>query len=277
MTSIAPQIDTTAQVDPRATMGKGVVIGPFCVVGPHVTLGERVRLVAHVHIVGHTTIGAGTRIAPFASLGGPPQSTRYRGGATALMIGSDCDIRENVTANIGTEDGGGVTTVGDRCMLMVGAHVGHDCTVGNDVIFANNAVLGGHVWIGDSTVLGGQAGVLQFCRIGEGAMVSGLTGVAADIIPFGLAIGQRGCLQGINVVGLRRRGAARDDIKLVWRAYRLLFHGLGAFDERRSAVERDFGSHPMVAKIVDFMHASRHRPLMMADRSDTPADPAAAS
>ncbi|MPZ36947.1 MAG: acyl-ACP--UDP-N-acetylglucosamine O-acyltransferase [Rhizobiales bacterium] len=270
------QIDPTARVDRQATIGQGVVIGPFCTVGPHVTLGEHVNLVANVHIAGHTTIGPGTRIAPSASLGGPPQSTRYRGGATTLVVGADCDIRENVTMNTGTEDGGGATTVGDRCMLMVGAHVGHDCHVGNDVTFANNAVLGGHVSVGDFTVLGGQVAVLQFVHIGEGAMVSGVSGVAADIIPFGLAIGQRAFLEGVNLVGMKRRGFSRDDIKHVWRAYRLLFHGDATFDERRSAVEREFGGHPLVGKIVDFMHAPRHRPLMMPERSGKSAEPAAA-
>jgi UDP-N-acetylglucosamine acyltransferase len=167
MISRETQIDPTARVDRQATIGQGAVIGPFCTIGPHVTLGEGVNVVAHVHVTGHTTIGQGTRIAPFASLGGPPQSTRYRGGATTLVVGANCDIRENVTINIGTEDGGGITTVGDRCMLMVGAHVGHDCHVGNDVIFANNAVLGGHVSVGDFTVLGGQVAVLQYVHIGD--------------------------------------------------------------------------------------------------------------
>jgi UDP-N-acetylglucosamine acyltransferase len=274
MISRETQIDPTARVDRQATIGQGAVIGPFCTIGPHVTLGEGVNVVAHVHVTGHTTIGQGTRIAPFASLGGPPQSTRYRGGATTLVVGANCDIRENVTINIGTEDGGGITTVGDRCMLMVGAHVGHDCHVGNDVIFANNAVLGGHVSVGDFTVLGGQVAVLQYVHIGEGAMISGVSGVAADIIPFGIAIGQRAFLQGINVVGMKRRGCSRDDIRQVWRAYRSLFHGDASFDERRSAVEREFGAHPLVRKIVDFTRAQRHRPLMMSERSGASAEAA---
>jgi UDP-N-acetylglucosamine acyltransferase len=276
MTSGGTQIDSTARVDRQATIGQGVAIGPFCTVGPNVTLGDRASLAASVHVTGYTTVGPGTRIAPFVSLGGPPQSVHYRGGATTLVIGADCDIRENVTMNVGTEDGGGATTVGDRCILMVGSHVGHDCRVGNDVIFANNAVLGGHVTVGDFTVLGGGVAVLQFVHIGEGAMVSGVSGVAADIIPFGLAIGQRAFLQGINIVGMKRRGCSRGDIRDVWRAYRSLFHGDATFDERRSAVEREFGTHPYVGKIVDFMRSSRRRPLMMPERSDKSAESAAA-
>jgi UDP-N-acetylglucosamine acyltransferase len=267
-------IDQTARVHSGAVIGNGAFIGPYCVVGSNVVIGDDCRLQSHVHIDGHTTVGPRTRIAPFTSLGGPPQSTRYRGGATTLVIGADCDIRENVTMNTGTEDGGGTTTVGDRCMLMVGSHVGHDCHVGNDVTFANNSALGGHVSVGDFTVLGGQVAVLQFVHIGEGAMVSGVSGVAADIIPFGLAIGQRAFLQGINVVGLKRRGCSRDDIRKVWNAYRSLFHGDTTFGERRSVFEREFGADPYLGKIVDFMRSPRKRPLMMPEHSGKSAEAA---
>jgi UDP-N-acetylglucosamine acyltransferase len=270
----AARIDSSARVYPGAVIGDGAFIGPYCVIGSNVAIGAGCRLEAHVNIAGHTTVGPRTRIAPFASLGGPPQSTRYRGGATTLVIGADCDIRENVTMNTGTEDGGGATTVGDRCLLMVGAHVGHDCHVGNDVTFANNAALGGHVSVGDFAVLGGYVAVLQFVHIGEGAMLSGMSGVAADIIPFGLAIGQRAFLHGINVVGMKRRGGSRNDIKDVWRAYRLLFYGDTTFEERRAAFEREFGTHPFASKIVDFMRLPRKRPLMMPDRSGQPAEDA---
>ena len=266
------RIDPTARVHPGAVIGHDASIGPYCVIGSNVVIGDGCRLEAQVHIAGHTTVGPRTRIAPFTSLGGPPQSTHYRGGATTLVIGSDCDIREHVTMNTGTEDGGGTTTIGDRCMLMVGSHVGHDCHVGNDVTFANSTALGGHVSVGDFTVLGGHVAVLQFVQIGEGAMVSGVTGVAADIIPFGLAIGQRAFLHGINVVGMKRRGGSRDDIKDVWRAYRLLFYGGATFDERRSAFEREFGGHPFVGKIVDFIRSSRKRPLMMPEPSGQSAE-----
>jgi acyl-ACP--UDP-N-acetylglucosamine O-acyltransferase len=164
------EIHSSAVVDRGAEIDADAVIGPYCVIGPQVVIASGCRLVAHVHVSGCTTIGARTVIQPFTSLGTPPQSVKYRGGATRLVIGSDCDLREAVTMNIGTEDGGGLTEVGDRCFFMVNAHVGHDCRVGNDVTFANNAVLGGHVVIGDHTFIGGQSAVHQFARVGEGAI-----------------------------------------------------------------------------------------------------------
>ena len=169
-------IDPTARIEATAAIGLGVTVGPYCTIGPHVTVGDGCRLIAHVHLTGHTTIGARTVIHPFASLGSPPQSVHYRGGPTRLVVGADCDIREHVTMNTGTEDGGGVTQVGDRCFLMVGSHVGHDCHVGNNVVFANNILLAGHVTVGDHVVFGGGVAVRQFVRIGEGAMLVGLSG-----------------------------------------------------------------------------------------------------
>jgi UDP-N-acetylglucosamine acyltransferase len=237
-------------------------------------IGDGCRLAAQVHVQGHTTIGARTRIASFTSLGGPPQSTRYRGGPTTLVIGADCDIREHVTMNIGTEDGGGTTTVGERCLLMVGSHVAHDCRIGDGVTFANNAVLGGHVVVGDNAFLGGLVAVHQFVRIGEGAMIGGMSGIPADVIPFGTAVGFRATLRGVNIVGMKRRGASRDDIKHVWRAYRMLFHGDGTFEQRLPSVEREFAGHPLVGKIIDFIRASDHRSLMIAERPGTAAEAA---
>ena len=173
-------IDPTARIESGAEIGRDVSIGPYCIIGSKVVLADGCRLAGHVHVTGHTRIGSRTAIYPFASLGTPPQSVRYRGGPTRLVIGADCDIREGVTMNTGTEDDRGVTEVGDRCLFMVGSHVGHDCKVGNDVTFANNVVLGGHVSVGDFVVFGGQAAVRQFVRIGEGAMVVGMSGVRAD-------------------------------------------------------------------------------------------------
>src|SRR5947199_5689791 len=179
-------IDPTARIEPGAAIGHDVEIGPYCVIGGNVVIGDSCRLMAHVHVTGHTTIGTRNVIYPFASLGTAPQSIKYRGGPTRLQVGSDCDIREGVTMNIGTEDDRGITEVGDRCFFMVGSHVGHDCQVGSDVTFANNVVLGGHVSVGNFAVFGGQAAVRQFVRVGEGAMVVGMSGVRADVIPFGL-------------------------------------------------------------------------------------------
>jgi UDP-N-acetylglucosamine acyltransferase len=260
-------IHPTAVVDPEAEIATDVEIGPYCVVGPNAVIAAGCRLQAHVNISGCTTLGARTRVAPFASLGTPPQSVKYRGGPTRLTIGEDCDIREGVTINTGTEDGGGLTEVGARCFLLVGSHVGHDCRVGNDVTLANNAVLGGHVTVGDHSFLGGLAAIHQFVRIGEGAMISGVSGVAADVIPFGFAIGQRAVLNGLNVVGLRRRGVARDDIHRLRRAYRALFLGSGAFRDRLPAVEREFPGDALVGKIVAFILAGESRPLMWPQKS----------
>jgi len=257
-------IDSTARVAGTAAIGRDVTIGPYCVVGPDVKLGDGCRLIAHVHVAGRTSIGARTVVHPFASLGSPPQSVKYRGGATRLVVGADCDIRENVTISIGTEDDRGVTEVGDRCFLMVGSHVAHDCVIGNDVVFANNAVVGGHVSVGDYAVLGGNAAVRQRVRIGEGAMIVGLAGIRADVIPFGCAQGPSANLVGVNVVGLRRRGVARPDIRRLRQAYHALFFGAGVFRERVERVAGEFADHRLVARVVAFIRAGGARPLTMA-------------
>jgi UDP-N-acetylglucosamine acyltransferase len=262
MVDVMTAIDPTARIESGAAIGPDVEIGPYCVVGRNVTIGAGCRLIAQVHLTGHTSIGPSTVIYPFASLGTPPQSVKYRGGPTRLVIGAECQIREGVTMNTGTEDGGGITAVGDRGFFMVGSHVGHDCQVGNDVIFANNAVLGGHVVIGDNVVLGGQAAVHQYVRIGEGVMVGGMTGVGADVVPFALVFGTHGSLLGVNRVGLRRRGVSQADLQRLRRAYGILFHGEGGFGERIEVVSREFAGDPMVAKIVDFIRNGGKRPIM---------------
>src|SRR5499426_2016993 len=249
MASIHP----TAVVDRGAEIADDGQIGPYCVIGPHVTIGEGCCLRPHVHLTGHTTIGARTVIAPFASLGTPPQSVKYRGGPTRLVVGPDCDIREGVTMNIGTEDGGGITEVGARCFFLAGSHVGHDCHVGNDVTLANGAVVGGHVTTGDYVTLGGHAAVHQFVRIGESAMVSGVSGVAGDVIPFAFAIGQRA------------------DVHRLRRAYRALFMGEGVFRDRLTAVEHEFGEDALVGKVLAFIRAADTRPLMMPFNSTATA------
>jgi UDP-N-acetylglucosamine acyltransferase len=258
-------IDPTARVAPGAWIGDGASIGPYCVIGPEVVVGEGCRLIANVYVAGHTMIGARTVVYPFASLGTPPQSVKYRGGPTRLVIGADCDIRENVTLNTGTEDDRGVTEVGDRCFLMAGSHVAHDCKVGSDVTFANNAVIGGHVSVGDHSFLGGQAAVRQFVRIGEGAMIVGMSGVRADIIPWGMAQGPLASLVGINVVGLRRRGFARREILRLREAYRDLFLGSGVFRDRLAGAEEKYSDNPLVGAVLAFIRSAT-RPLANAIR-----------
>jgi len=260
------EIDATARIAPGAVIGNDVEIGPYCIVGPHVTLGERCRLAAHVHIAGDTTVGARTVIQPFASLGTPPQSTRYRGGDTRLIIGADCDLRESVTMNIGTEDGGGVTTVGDRGFFMANSHVGHDCHVGNDVVFANCATLGGHCEIGDGVVIGGLSAVHQFTRVGTGAMIGGVCGVRGDIIPFGLANGDYARLEGLNLIGLKRRKFSRERIQAIRRAYQKLFLDPGVFAERLAQAAEEFAGEETVMQIITFIRAGEHRPLCRPER-----------
>jgi len=264
-------IDPSARIEDGAKIGRNVSIGPYCTIGPHVTLADGCRLVAHVNVAGHTTIGARTIIYPFASLGSPPQSMKYRGGPTRLVIGADCDIRENVTMSIGTEDDRGVTDVGDHCFFMVGAHVAHDCQVGSNVVFANNVMLGGHVSVGDNVVFGGGTAVRQFVRVGEGAMIVGLSGVRADVIPWGLAQGPLAHLVGLNVVGMRRRGIARNEIHRYRDAYRALFFGAGEFRGRLERIAAEHAGQPQVMAMVDFVRAAK-RPLTMADKRGEAGD-----
>lgn len=261
-------IDPTARIESGAAIGKDVSIGPYCVVGPHAVIEDGCRLLAHVHIAGHTTVGAGTVIYPFASLGTPPQSVKYKGGPTQLVIGEKCEIREHVTMNIGTEEAGGVTRVGARCFFMVATHVAHDCQVGNDVTFANNATLGGHVTVGDNVFFGGLSAVHQFVRIGEGVMIAGLTGVPGDIIPFGYAIGPHAKLAGVNVVGMRRRGFTRADMHRLRRAQNELFADAGTFRERLEVAAKKYAGDPVVGKVIAFIEEGGSRPLVQPARSN---------
>jgi UDP-N-acetylglucosamine acyltransferase len=268
-------IDPTARIAPGARIAADAAIGPYCVIGPDVVIGEGCRLIAHVNVGGHTAIGPRTVIYPFASLGTPPQSVKYRGGPTRLTIGAGCDIRENVTVNTGTEDDRGITEIGDHCFLMAGSHVAHDCKVGNHVVMANNAVLGGHASVGDNSFLGGQAAVRQFVRIGEGAMIVGLSGIRADIIPWGMAQGPLANLVGLNVVGLRRRGFAKADIHRLRMAYKDLFLAKGVFRDRLAQVERDYAGVPLIESVFAFIRGGK-RPLSTAIRrggDDATQDP----
>lgn len=263
-------IDPTARVAPTAVVGADVKIGPYCVIGPNVSIGDGCELVAQVHLTGHTTIGAGTVIYPFASLGTPPQSVKYRGGPTQLVIGEKCRIHEGVTMNTGTEDGGGITTVGDDCFFMVGSHVAHDCHVGSHVVFANNAVIGGHVRIGDYTFLGGHCVVLQRIKIGESVMVAGNSSTREDVIPFGYVLYATARLAGVNLVGMKRRNVPRPAIHAVRHAYRDLFESTeGLFADRIARVDAEYGRFEEVSKIVAFLRASR-KPMQAKPRGNNP-------
>lgn len=257
------EIHPTAIVDRRAELADDVVVGPFCVVGPGVRLGSGVMLESHVVVTGRTTIGDGCRIFPFACLGHRPQDLKYRGEDTQLVIGRNNQIREHVTMHPGTAGGGGITRVGDDGLYMAGIHVAHDCRVGDGVIMANNATLGGHVEVQDHAYLGGLCAVHQFVRIGRQAMIGGLAGVEHDVIPYGMVLGNRAHLNGLNIVGMKRRGISREEIHDLRTAYRLLFAPEGAFVERLAEVASQFADHPRVMEIVDFIRSADNRAICM--------------
>jgi UDP-N-acetylglucosamine acyltransferase len=255
------RIDSTARVSDTAKIGANVEIGPYCIVGPNVTIGDDCRLIAHVHVAGVTTIGPRATIYPFASLGTPPQSVHYKGEASRLLIGADCVIRESVTMNTGTAGGRMETRVGKSCMFMAYAHVGHDCIVGDNVVFANGGTLGGHCTVGDFVFMGGYAAVHQFVRIGERAVIGGLSGVVHDVIPFAAALGERAKLAGLNIVGLKRGGLARPQIHALRRAYRMLFAGPGTLLESAEKVAAEFPGDANVQRVVQFVREAGKRRL----------------
>jgi len=249
------RIHPTAVVDPGARLDASVEIGPYCVVGAQVSLAEGVVLHSHVVVTGRTTIGPRTAIYPFASIGHRPQDLKYRGETSELIIGADNMIREHVTMNPGTEGGGMVTRVGNRGLFMMGAHVAHDCRIGDNVIMANNATLAGHVVVGDNVIIGGLSAVLQFVRIGRNAMIGGMSGVEQDVIPFGLVMGERASLSGLNLVGLKRTDMPREQILRLQEAFRSLFRQEGTMAERLEEVEQTFGEAPAIDELVAFIRA----------------------
>ena len=257
MTGIHP----TAIIDPAAEVGEGVSIGPYSVIGPGVKLGAGCVLLSHVVIDGQTEIGANTRIYPFASIGHQPQDMKYKGEPSRLTIGANNILREHVTINPGTEGGGMLTSVGNNCLLMVGAHVAHDCRVGNHVIMANNATLAGHVTVDEFAIIGGLSAIHQFCRIGRHAMVGGMSGVENDVIPYGSVMGDRARLSGLNIVGLKRRGFSRSDLTALRKAYRLMFAQEGTMAERIEDVLETYSEHEAIMEIVDFLRSDSSRAI----------------
>lgn len=254
-------IHATAVIDSKASLGKDVEIGPYCIVEGDVTLEDGVVLRSHVVVGGNTRVGAETEIYPFASIGLAPQDLKYAGENSELIIGCRNRIREYVTMNPGTTNGGMVTRVGDDCLFMTGSHVAHDCIVGDHVILANNATLGGHVTIEEGAIIGGLSAVHQFVRIGRHAMVGGMSGVEHDVIPYGMAIGERARMQGLNMIGLKRHGFNRADIRAMSEAYAILFGRDDTLAERVERVAREFGGTAGVSEIVDFVRAESARAL----------------
>jgi UDP-N-acetylglucosamine acyltransferase len=256
-------IDSAARVEDGARVAADAEIGPFCTIGRDVTIGSGCRLISHVNVAGNTTIGAGCTIYPFASLGTPPQSLAWRGEPTTLSIGENCTIRESVTMNTGTVGGGGATRVGRRGFFMAYSHVGHDCQVGDDVIFANSATLGGHCEVGDNVFVGGLTAVHQHARLGSQAMIAGMSGVRGDVIPYGFATGQHAALEGLNVIGMRRRKFTRERLHRVRTFYQALFHGSGTFAERLAQLQDQRSADPAIGEILDFLGNDAKRALVL--------------
>ena len=257
MTDIHP----TAVVERGAEIAQGANIGPYCVVGPHVVIETGVKLLSHVVVTGRTKIGENSLVFPFASVGHQPQDLKYHGEPSRLEIGRNTILREHVTVNPGTEGGGMLTRVGDNCLLMMSAHVAHDCVIGDNVILVNNATLGGHVQIGDWAIIGGLSAIHQFVRIGRHAMIGGMSGVEADVIPYGSVVGNRAHLAGLNLVGLKRRNFSRDEIHDLRRAYRLIFAQEGTQTERLADVADLFTTVEPVMEIVQFMGGESNRSI----------------
>lgn len=265
-------VHPNAIVAPGAELGRGVEIGPWCQVGPEVVLEPGARLISHVVVDGRSRIGAHAVVYPFATIGLPPQDLKYRGEPTETVIGPRTVVREHCTIHRGTATGAGVTRVGADCLLMAVVHVAHDCAIGNGVIIANNVVMGGHVDIGDGAVIGGAAALHQFVRIGRAAMVGGVSGVEADVIPYGSVIGNRARLAGLNLVKLKRTGVAREQIHRLRAVFRTLFHAEGVFAERVAEVRARCGDDPLVAEILAFIDAPSHRGLIRTTLADPAAD-----
>ncbi len=255
------KIHPAAIVEPGAKVGANVQVGPFSVIGHEVVLHDNVRVDSHVVIAGKTEIGEGTQIFPFASLGQAPQDRKFRGEDSRLIIGANNVIREYVTMNPGTEQGGLITKIGDNGLFLTGAHVAHDCQIGNNVLLVNNATLGGHCVIEDFASIGGLSAVHQFVRIGAYAFIGGMSGVENDVIPFGMAIGNRAYLAGLNIVGLKRRNFDREQIHGLRKAYRMMFATEGTLLERLDDVEKMFSDEPHVQRVVQFVKASSSRSL----------------
>ncbi|TGD45220.1 acyl-ACP--UDP-N-acetylglucosamine O-acyltransferase [Pseudotabrizicola sediminis] len=255
------RIHPMAVVEPGAVIGAGAEVGPFAVIGAEVTLAAGVVVKSHAVLTGWTDVGEGTVIFPFACVGEVPQDLKFKGEHTRLIIGARCKIREGATLNTGTEGGGGITRIGDDCLLMTGAHVGHDATMGNRVILANQAAIAGHCQIGDDVIVGGLSGVHQWVRVGRGAIIGAVTMVTNDVLPHGLVQGPRGILDGLNLVGLKRRGVERSEITALRAGYQMLAQGEGSFlDRARRLSEETESAH--VREMTDFILSASDRSFL---------------
>ncbi|HTV69186.1 MAG TPA: acyl-ACP--UDP-N-acetylglucosamine O-acyltransferase [Rhizobiaceae bacterium] len=256
-------IHPTAVVEKGAEIGAGASVGPFCCVGGDAVLGDRVELVGHVSILGATTVGAGTKIFPQAVIGGAPQNVRHKGSRTTLEIGENCVIREGVTMHVGSDSESGKTIVGSNGMFMGFSHVAHDCIVGNNVTFANGAVLAGHCEIGDGVIIGGLTAVQQFARIGHHAFLGGMSAITGDVIPYGMATGNKARLRGFNVIGMKRAGIPRSEIVEMRAAYRMIFDPAAPVSDNLEKARQAYANAPKVMEIVDFLSDRGKRPFIV--------------
>ena len=253
-------IHKTAIIDTKARISENVKIGPYSVIGPNVEIGEGTVVHSNVNITGQTIIGKNNNIYPFASIGNDPQDLKYKGEETRLEIGDNNKIREFVTINPGTKGGGGLTKVSSNCLFMVSAHIAHDCFVGNNVILANNVPLGGHAHIDDNAIIGGNSAVQQFTRVGKSAMIGGMCGVVRDIIPYGIAHGNRSVLQGLNLIGLRRKNIPNKDIMTLNDAYKEIFKNEN-LTENLSNLPNEYKNNELVAEVIAFIEKDKKRPI----------------
>jgi len=253
-------IHRTAIIDPRAKLHRSVKVGPYSVIGANVEIDENTVIQSHVSIIGNTKIGKNNKIYPYASIGNDPQDLKFEGEETKLEIGNFNKIREYVTINPGTNGGGGLTKVGNNCLFMVSAHIAHDCFVGDNVILANNVPLGGHAHIEDNVIIGGNSAVQQFTRVGRSAMIGGMCGVVRDIIPYGIAHGNRSILQGLNLIGLRRKNISNQDIMILSDAYKQIFKNEN-LTENLNILSKELRKHELVNEVVGFIEKDKKRPI----------------
>ena len=255
-------IHNTAIIDKKAQISNDVEIGPYCIIGPKVKIASNCKLHSHVNIVGNTSIGKNNEIYPFSSLGTPPQDLKYKGEENSLIIGNNNKFREYVNINPGTLQGGTITKIGNNNLFMVYCHVAHDCNVQNNVVLANNVQVGGHVSIQNNAIIGGSCAIHQFSRIGEAAMIGGMTGVLSDVIPFGLSMGNRNNLMGLNLIGLRRSKVSNENIKKIQSAYEIIFKSSN-FRENINNLDQELKNNEFVAKILKFINSDKKRPISL--------------
>tara|TARA_B100000614_G_C14437653_1_gene448875 strand:- start:34 stop:819 length:786 start_codon:yes stop_codon:yes gene_type:complete len=255
-------IHHTAIVNKKSKISETVEIGPYCTIGPDVELGSNTKLHSHVNIAGNTKFGKNNEIFPFTSIGTEPQDLKYKGEKNSIIIGDNNKFREYVNINPGTLHGGSVTKIGNNNLLMVYCHVAHDCDIGNNIVLANNVQVGGHVSIHDNAIIGGSCAIHQFSRIGELAMVGGMTGVLSDVIPFGLSLGNRNNLAGLNIIGLRRAKIPNNDIKILQKFYDLVFKNQN-FRSNIDNLEAEIKENKYVKTIIDFINSDKKRPISL--------------